>query len=233
MSKLIAIGDIHGKLYKLQSLFDKLSINQTDTLVFLGDYIDRGENSKGVIEYLIDLSKHYNCVFLKGNHESFFLDSYKRVFGSSAWTSDGSSGAPKIFQSWMLNGGRECLRSYNAQAVSEGYLYRALQDMDDQHGSFFNGLRLTYETDKYIFVHGYLSHEQDVEDQEEFLCLWGRYGDIWPHKSGKIVVCGHTTHSKPVDDKFRICIDTGSFTDTGYISALVIDENGHKFVEGN
>jgi len=233
MNKIIAIGDIHGELYKLYNLFDKLSINKNDTLVFLGDYIDRGEHSKGVVDYLLKLSKEYNCIFLKGNHESFFLESYQKIFGSIAWSGNSSVVVtPQIFQSWMLNGGSKCLQSYDAQACLEGYPNRALHTMDETHGYFFNGLKLTYETDKYIFVHGHLAHELDVEDQEEWQCVWGRYGDIWPHKSGKIVVCGHTTQPRPIDDGFKICIDTGSFKATGYISALVIDENGHHFVLG-
>lgn len=232
MSKIIAIGDIHGELYKLQNLFDKLSINANDTLVFLGDYIDRGEHSKGVIDYLLKLSKDYNCVFLKGNHEDFFLESYRRIFGSSAWSGASGASTPQIFQSWMMNGGKACLQSYDAQALLEGYVNKAVHTMSETHGSFFNALKLTYETDKYIFVHGYLSHVHAVQDQEEFLCIWGRYDDILPHKSGKIVVCGHTIQPWPIDDTFKICIDTGSFKADGYISALVIDENGHSFVEG-
>jgi serine/threonine protein phosphatase 1 len=232
MSKIIAIGDIHGELYKLQNLFDKLSINKNDTLVFLGDYIDRGEHSKGVIDHLIKLSKDYNCVFLKGNHEAFFLESYSKIFGSSAWSSDNGGGTPQIFNSWMINGGKACLQSYDAQALLEGYVNKAVYTMNETHGHFFRKLKLTYETENYIFVHGHLAHEQDVEDQEEWQCIWGRYSDIWPHKSGKIVVCGHTPHPHPIDDRFKICIDTGSFKMDGHISALVIDDHGHSFVEG-
>jgi len=232
MSKIIAIGDIHGELYKLHNLFDKLSINKNDTLVFLGDYIDRGEHSKGVIDHLIKLSKDYNCVFLKGNHEAFFLESYSKIFGSSAWSSDNGGGTPQIFNSWMINGGKACLRSYDAQALLEGYDNKAVYTMNETHGHFFRKLKLTYETENYIFVHGHLAHEQDVEDQEEWQCIWGRYSDIWPHKSGKIVVCGHTPHPHPIDDRFKICIDTGSFKMDGHISALVIDDHGHSFVEG-
>ena len=81
MSKIIAIGDIHGELYKLLNLFARLSIGTNDTLVFLGDYIDRGKKSKDVINFLIKLSKDYNCIFLKGNHETFFIESYSQIFG--------------------------------------------------------------------------------------------------------------------------------------------------------
>jgi serine/threonine protein phosphatase 1 len=213
-------------------LFDKLSINKDDTLVFLGDYIDRGEDSKGVVDYLLKLSKEYNCVFLKGNHESFFLESYQKVFGSSTCSGNSSVVMPQIFQSWMINGGKVCLSSYCRDGLYMDRPGEIVEEMFIDHGHFFNGLKLTYETDKYIFVHGHLAHELDVEDQEEWQCVWGRYHEIWPHKSGKIVVCGHSTQPRPIDDGFKICIDTGSFKADGYISALVIDENGHKFVQG-
>lgn len=64
--RLIAIGDIHGDIAKLNSLLDKLNLTKDDTVVFLGDYIDRGENSKEVIERLLRLSKETNCIFFNG-----------------------------------------------------------------------------------------------------------------------------------------------------------------------
>jgi serine/threonine protein phosphatase 1 len=76
-----------------------------------------------------------------------------------------------------------------------------------------------------------LAHEQDVEDQEEWQCIWGRFSDIYPHKSGKTVVCGHSIQRDGVaNDGFRICIDTGSFLADGYITAMVIDGAKEYFV---
>ena len=71
--RLIAIGDIHGEIEKLNELLNQLAPQKDDTLVFLGDYIDRGLNSKEVINCLIELSKNTNCIFLKGNHEDLLL----------------------------------------------------------------------------------------------------------------------------------------------------------------
>ena len=71
---LYAIGDIHGELEKLDELLALLTIEPGDKLIFLGDYIDRGPDSPGVIERLIELRERHDCVFLLGNHESMFLD---------------------------------------------------------------------------------------------------------------------------------------------------------------
>ena len=85
-----------------------------------------------------------------------------------------------------------------------------------------------------IFVHGFLAHEQDVEDQEEWRCIWDSFREIYPHKSGKTVVCGHSIQrGGVVDDGFRICIDTGSFLPDGYITAMVIDGPKYSFVRSN
>lgn len=223
-SKIIAVSDCHGEIHKLKNLFEKLSFTKNDTIVFLGDYIDRGEDSKGVIDFVLSLKDKCNLVTLKGNHEMFAMDSLKFT--------EGRLGLTQMFNSWMMNGGIECLRSYSTQCVEEGNLAGAIEKMFDQHGDFFNDLKLTYETDNHIFVHGHLAHEQDVEDQEEWQCIWGRYNDIYPHKSGKTVVCGHTIQRDGVtNDGFRICIDTGSFLPDGYITAMVIDGTKEYFVD--
>lgn len=72
-NRLIAIGDIHGEVGKLNSLIDKLDLQKQDRVIFLGDYIDRGKHSKEVIERILNLSKEIECVFLKGNHEDMLL----------------------------------------------------------------------------------------------------------------------------------------------------------------
>jgi serine/threonine protein phosphatase 1 len=224
MSKIIAIGDVHGEIHKLKNLFERLSFTKHDTIVFLGDYIDRGEDSKGVIDFVLSLQDKCNLVTLKGNHEMFALDSVKLL--------EGQMSKKHMFDSWMNNGGIACLRSYHRDGLYMDKPYEIIEEMFIDHGSFFNNLQLTYETDNHIFVHGHLAHEQDVEDQEEWQCIWGRYDDIYPHKSGKTVVCGHTPQRSGVrNDGYKICIDTGSFLLDGYISAMVIDGAKEYFVD--
>jgi serine/threonine protein phosphatase 1 len=224
VNKIIAIGDVHGKLDKLQQLFSKLSFDQNDTIIFLGDYIDRGEDSKGVIDFVLSLKDKCNLVTLKGNHEMFATDAYKLLQGQSSL-------AP-MFNSWMNNGGGACLRSYCRDGLYMDQPFEIVDEMFIDHGGFFDNLQLTYETENHIFVHGHLAHEQDVDDAEEWQCVWGRYNDIWPHKSGKTVVCGHSIQREGVrDDGFKICIDTGSFLPDGYITAMIIDGPKQYFLD--
>ena len=223
-SKIICIGDVHGEIHKLKNLFEKLSFTKNDTIVFLGDYIDRGEDSKSVIDFVLSLKDKCNLVTLKGNHEMFAMDTLKFIQGQMSKI--------QMQRSWMMNGGVECIKSYDEESVRDGYYQRVILKMFEQHGDFFNDLKLTYETDNHIFVHGHLAHEQDVEDQEEWQCLWGRYNDIYPHKSGKTVVCGHTIQRSGVkNDGFKICLDTGSFLLDGYITAMVIDGTKEYFID--
>ncbi|TNE32249.1 MAG: serine/threonine protein phosphatase, partial [Alphaproteobacteria bacterium] len=72
-ARTFAIGDIHGHLDALTALIDSLDLQEDDRLVFLGDFVDKGPNSKGVLDYLIDLEKNHDCVFIRGNHEEWML----------------------------------------------------------------------------------------------------------------------------------------------------------------
>ncbi len=92
--RLLAIGDIHGCLDELTSLIQMVPPEPSDTLVFLGDYVNRGPDSKGVVEYLLDLQKEFQAVFLLGNHDKMFLDYIDRQASS-----------------FMLNDGAETLNS--------------------------------------------------------------------------------------------------------------------------
>jgi serine/threonine protein phosphatase 1 len=216
MKRIIAIGDIHGELDKLKSLIDKLDLRPDDQLVFLGDYIDRGPDSKGVIDFVLELQKNHDVVALKGNHEDFAIQTMENPLGNMGG-------------SWMMNGGMATLDSYGVggfDALSN------LANFKEVHGGFLNSLKLVHETENYIFVHGYLSANRSVEDQMQDDCLWSRFDQIQPHQSGKTVVCGHTIqYDGPVDEGFKICIDTGSFKRDGYITAMVIEDHGYKFVD--
>jgi serine/threonine protein phosphatase 1 len=98
---LYAIGDIHGELGKLERLLDGLPLAAGDRLVFLGDYVDRGPDSAGVVSRLLELRRQYDCVFLLGNHESMFLD-FLGWKGAAYFGGD----------AFLLNGGDRTLASY-------------------------------------------------------------------------------------------------------------------------
>lgn len=219
MSSTYAIGDIHGELEKLKRLFRKIDPKKDDTIIFLGDYIDRGPDSKGVIDFIVALKDVCNVIALKGNHETFATESFKMLRHEPYMA--------QYVNSWMMNGGNSCLRSY----ANRGTLETALKVMLDSHGEFLENLQLTHEDENRIFVHGYLNHTLDVADQVEFFCLWGRFLDIQPHKSGKTVVCGHSVQQAPVNMGYKICIDTGSFKPDGFITAMHIQGNKERFID--
>ena len=99
ISDFIAIGDIHGEIDKLNDLLGKIKPNFSQTLVFLGDYIDRGKDSASVVERLLALKNETNCIFLKGNHEQMFLQALKTL-------------SEEDIADCMVNGGAETLKQY-------------------------------------------------------------------------------------------------------------------------
>ena len=210
MKKIIAIGDIHGEVYKLKTLFAKISIKEDDTVIFLGDYIDRGRYSKQVIDFIIDLKTKCNVITLEGNHEMMARDNY-----------NDRSERSKV--GWLRNGGQQTLSSYETEEPLKVMF-------EGEHAKFFDNLTLCYETDNHIFGHGYIDGDKDCDAQCEWSVLWNRFDDILPHKSGKTVVVGHTTQMAGHTNKgYKVCIDTGSFHRGGYITAMIIEGDKEYF----
>jgi len=192
MGKIFAIGDIHGSFNQLQELMQKIPIDFTrDTLVFIGDYIDRGPNSVEVVEYLIGLKKRVpGIVFLKGNHEDM-LEKY--LDGTDRFT-------------YLLNGGQNTLDSYLSRNL-QSELYPIPAD----HMAFFKSLRLYYETEAYIFVHAGLRPKVPLASQETEDLLWIRDKFLYSkYNFGKTVIFGHTPLEKPLVESNKIGIDTGA-----------------------
>ncbi|MCL2025472.1 MAG: serine/threonine protein phosphatase [Leptospirales bacterium] len=170
------IGDIHGNLKALQGLFRKIMKDFDavyDTMIFLGDYIDRGDFSFETIELLMRVSKKINTVFIKGNHEEMFQDYIK------------SGGSDELF---LYNGGRETIKSYKRNLGSF--------TLPGSHKNFFDRLVLMYESDDFIAVHAGLDPLCDIDKQKEESLLWIR-GEFYasPKRWPKTVVFGHTSVS--------------------------------------
>lgn len=193
----IAIGDIHGCLDQLKELIEeKLAITENQRLIFLGDYIDRGPNSKGVIDYLIQLKNRYDCVFLMGNHEIMMLEYLS--FGTS--------------KAWSLNGGEATLSSYSTAGIP------------DSHLEFISSCPYYYDTPNFFFVHaGLKPYFSIVENLERFSphdLTWERehlaseYVETQNYAWEKTVVCGHTPQASPLILNKLICIDTGCVYNT-------------------
>lgn len=177
---IYAIGDIHGCLDPLRRLMDKITLSKDDEIVFVGDYIDRGPESKGVIDYLLTLRDR--VTFLMGNHERMFLDFLQ--------------GKDRLL--FLYNGGAATLESYGG-----------VGEIPASHLAFLNRLAPYYETPDYLFVHGGIRpgipvQEQDPQDvlwiREEFYAYSGRYP--------KTVVFGHTPMREVLMEEDRIGIDT-------------------------
>jgi serine/threonine protein phosphatase 1 len=192
MGRFFAIGDIHGSYEKLRTLIGKIDIDyRNDTLVFLGDYIDRGTGSYDVVSYLIDLKKqHENIVLLKGNHEEMLEDYLK---GKNRLT-------------FLANGGQQTIDSY----VAAGRSF-STELFPREHIDFFNSLELFYETDNYIFVHAGLRKNVSIAEQKQEDLLWIRSHFIKTgYDFGKRVVFGHTPLPEPLVQSNKIGIDTGA-----------------------
>lgn len=195
MGKIFAIGDIHGCSDKLTALMDKIEEDfdhRLDTLVFMGDYIDRGPDSFGVISCLIDLKNRFeNIIFLKGNHEDM-LEKYLLPSNLDKHT-------------YIVNGGKHTLESY-MKHCSPGS-----PAIPPEHLHFFSALSDFYETDDYIFVHAGLREHVPLEAQIPDDFLWIRSDFIHSdYDFGKIIVFGHTPFIEPLIRSGRIGIDTGA-----------------------
>lgn len=202
--RIFVIGDIHGCMEKLERLMGKIDPGPgQDQLVFLGDYIDRGEDSQAVLDYLLEVrEEHPRSVFLMGNHEKMFLDFL-------------SGEEQELF---LLNGGASTLRSYLKRQDRLDLLIGGITDaailshlIPGTHRVFLQDLHLYYETEDYIMVHAGLKEgvplaEQSIEDlvwiREEFI-----YSDA---DFGKRVIFGHTPFVQPLVLPNKIGIDTGA-----------------------
>lgn len=187
---LIAIGDIHGCAETLDVLLDQLDPSTEDTLVFVGDYIDRGPDSKRVIDRLLELRTTHDCVFLRGNHERFMLD----------YIEEGS------LNLWSMNGGMATIRSYQRDGASVEFPH--------EHVEFVRNTKIYYETDDFFFVHGglkpNLTIEENIDRFDEDVFLWERdHLDASDVAWEKTVVCGHTPRPEPINRERLLMIDTG------------------------
>jgi len=189
--KIFAIGDVHGCATELRLLLNKLPLTPESTVVFLGDYVDRGPQSKEVIDTVLTLRETCNVVSLKGNHEALFM----------AFLRDPGSEAAGMF---IYNGGSATLHSY---ATETGDYH-----IPKEHREFLENLDLFHETDDYFFVHAgcpRIPVEQFDVRKHAHDFLWARGAFLRTnYKWSKLIVHGHTP-VKAVDMRpNRINIDT-------------------------
>jgi Calcineurin-like phosphoesterase len=190
--RTLAIGDVHGCYRSLCALLEAVRVTPEDVLVFLGDYIDRGTDSKRVLDWLIEESARRPIVSLRGNHEVMILEFRNH---------------PDKFQLWAPYGGNETLRSYGTEPGRDW-----VQAIPAAHWKFIEDTRPWYETDTHLFVHAGLDPELELEDQSSFSLYWQMFDAQQPHPSGKTVVCGHTSQKSglPKDLGYAVCLDTSA-----------------------
>jgi serine/threonine protein phosphatase 1 len=206
--KYFVFGDIHGYLNKLENVFELIQpmVSAEDVMVFLGDYIDRGPESKGVIEYLIQLSrKRGNCIFLKGNHEDMFLD-FMGLGGNHG-------------ESYLLNGAKDTFYSYGGK-----------NNIPKDHINFIFNSKPYHlcEDYPYIFVHAGLKPGKLLKEQDPLDLYWIRrpfidYEGSW--EDSRKVIYGHTPaiNGFPKLELNKIGIDTGAAYG-GPLSVLMLPE---------
>jgi serine/threonine protein phosphatase 1 len=203
-SRTIAIGDIHGCSAALDALIEAIQPRPKDRIVTLGDYINRGPDSKGVIERLIHLSHRCHFVPLLGNHDQRLLE--------ACWGLHGMS--------WIGMGGLSTLDSYGAG--------RNLDLIPDEHYQFLENCLDYYETDTHIFVHANYFPNLPMDEQPVLTLRWESIRDMTPgpHQTGKIVIVGHTSqkNGEILDLGHVRCIDTYCYGG-GWLTALDVDSD--------
>jgi serine/threonine protein phosphatase 1 len=187
--RIIAIGDIHGCSRALAALLDAIKPGPGDTIVTLGDYIDRGPDSRGVIEHLLHLQKRCQLIPLMGNHEEMFL-------AARQGQSD--------FQFWLKFGGQEFLDSYSKNAV--------LDAIPRTHVDFIKMCKRFHESETHLFVHANYWPNRPLDQVPTRTLFWENLdvAKAFPHYSGKTMVVGHTpqTSGEILDLGYLVAIDT-------------------------
>jgi len=196
--KSYVIGDIHGCLDELAYLLEALPLEPADRLIFLGDYVDRGPDPKGVISHLIQWQKEgeQELTFLKGNHESMFL-SYLGLSG-------------KYGEMFLLNGGGTTLASYGIPSnMTSPEEFRSC--IPQSHVEFLNGLRNYCLMEPFLCVHAGIHPLKPLKEQSEREFLWIRDEFIFsPHPLPYTILFGHTPQKEVFFDlPYKIGLDTG------------------------
>ena len=204
--RLIAIGDLHGCVAALDAILENVAPQADDTIVTLGDYIDRGPDSRGVVARLLELRTACRLVPLLGNHDDILLDICQ--------------GAEELMGDWLTFGGEETLASYQTTKP---------QKIPVDHIEFLESCTLMYEAERHFFTHGSYDPRLPLGEQNPRLLLWGklRPAPPGPHPSGKIAIVGHTAQrdGQILDLGYLKCIDTCCYGN-GYLTALDVN-TGH------
>lgn len=207
--RIISISDIHGCSTALESLVTLIDPQPGDTIVTLGDYVDRGMDSKGVLDLLIALKSRCHLVPILGNHDEMMLN---------------AGSGKDDFNFWMNCGGITALDSYGSAS--------RLDLIPDAHIRFLQQCVPYFETDTHFFIHANYRPDLRLEEMDEHTLRWLSLRDFVPspHSSGKIAVVGHTPQPDILDLGHLICLDTGC-CNGGWLTALDVKSRQHWQVD--
>lgn len=226
--RIYAIGDIHGRADLLSTLFVRIDNDlnarpNSDVLeIFLGDYVDRGPESREVIDLLIERRRGRTAMFLKGNHEYYVT----RFLAE-----------PDILSKWKNIGGLDTVLSYgvtpvrreNSQWQQEVATALGLA-MPESHYKFFHSLPLSFTCGDFFFAHAGVRPGVPLSQQRQQDLLWIREDFLWHEQDfGKVIVHGHTPTKDPEIRSNRINIDTGAYA-TGRLTCLVLERDEIRFL---
>ena len=200
--RYLAIGDIHGYADVLRHLLELVRPKPDDEIIALGDYVDRGPDSRGVLDMMVELNRTRRLTALRGNHDFMMLEARK---------------SDESLREWLYCGGRETLQSYG-DSVTGG----SLDDVPAEHWHFLeHGCVDWYEIDTHFFVHAQADPDLPLEEQPLYLLHWEALHEARPHESGKVMVCGHTKQRSGLARNWgcAVCIDTWVYGD-GWLTCL-------------
>ncbi|MEE8275630.1 MAG: metallophosphoesterase family protein [Alphaproteobacteria bacterium] len=228
--RVYAIGDIHGRADLLHALHAQIAADAADadanmlmTAVYLGDYVDRGPDSKGVIDALLASPlPGFEAVHLKGNHEDLMLE----------FLADPAAQG----QLWLFNGGDATARSYGVAVTDEALdrMQRLREELNARippaHFEFLSRLSLAHEVGDYLFVHAGIRPGVALDRQSEQDLIWIRDEFLRSAADhGKVVVHGHTPMHAPEVRANRISIDTAAYA-TDVLTCLVLEGTERRFL---
>jgi serine/threonine protein phosphatase 1 len=204
--RTLVLGDIHGCSAALDYVLNMARPQPEDTIITLGDQIDRGPDTRGVVERLLRLKSRCTLIPLKGNHEFMML---------------ASRSDPLWEKNWRGHGGQETLISYAPEKRNPTF-----KDVPAEHWDFLEHECLDYwETETHIFVHANLTPELPLSEQAPLVLFWEFLPpDPQPHHSGKMLICGHTAQEtgRPLNLGHTLCLDTYAYGG-GFLSCLDLD----------
>ncbi|MCA8998628.1 MAG: serine/threonine protein phosphatase [Planctomycetaceae bacterium] len=205
--RVLAIGDIHGCFNALKTLCELVPIRNADLVITLGDYVDRGPQTRDVVDWLIARDSIGKLIPLRGNHEIMMLAALQRKMP---------------IEHWLQFGGWEVIKSYGGKVSRDA---RDIDKISPNHLKFLNDALLdSFETDSHIFVHAAVDPMLPMNEQPESSLFWDRFDWQAPHVSGKTIICGHTAQKQgvPRDLGHAICIDTWVYGQ-GFLTCLDVE----------